>query len=88
MRAKPDQLLVRFRADTANSVSRDTLHLLAEHLGFTNETQVIHHALSRLRTECLPAYGADDGDLTKAQIRAIKKAVPQDKAKAVKSSLV
>jgi hypothetical protein len=55
-------------------------------LGFTTETQVIHYALSKLANEVLPAYEADDGDLSEAQIQAIRKAVPQNK-KSVKSSL-
>jgi hypothetical protein len=55
-------------------------------LGFTTETQVIHYALSKLAHEVLPAYEADDGDLSEAQIQAIRKAVPQNK-KSVKSSL-
>ena len=84
--AKAENLLLSFRTDTKNSVSRTTVKNMVSFLGFTTETQVIHYALSKLANEVLPAYEADDGDLSKAQIQAIRKAVPQNK-KSVKSSL-
>lgn len=84
--AKADNLLLSFRSDTKNSVSRTTVKTMASFLGFTTETQVIHYALSKLAHEVLPTYEADDGDLSEAQIQAIRKAVPQNK-KSVKSSL-
>lgn len=85
---KPDQLLLRFRqTDTQNGISRSTVKKLAEFLGFTGETQVIHYALRKLAKEVLPAYEADDGELTTAQLAAIRKATPQGHAKSVKSSL-
>jgi hypothetical protein len=86
---KPDQLLFRFRpADTQNGISRSTVEKLAEYLGFTGETQVIHYALRKLAKEVLPAYAADDGELTPEQLAAIRKAIPQGRAKSIKSSLV
>ncbi len=86
--AKPDQLLLRLRpTDTPHGVSRKTLERLAEYLGFSGETQVIHYALSKLAKEVLPAYEADDGELTDAQLAQIREAVPQGQAKSVKSSL-
>lgn len=86
--SKPDQLLFRFRpSDTQNGISRSTVEKLAEYLGFTGETQVIHYALRKLAKEVLPAYEADDGELTPAQLTAIRKAIPQGRAKSVKSSL-
>jgi len=86
--SKPDQLLLRFRpSDTQNGISRSTVEKLAEYLGFTGETQVIHYALCKLAKEVLPAYEADDGELTPTQLAAIRKAVPQGRAKSVKSSL-
>ena len=86
--SKPDQLLLRFRpSDTQNGISRSTVEKLAEYLGFTGETQVIHYALRKLAKEVLPAYEADDGELTPMQLAAIRKAVPQGRAKSVKSSL-
>lgn len=84
--AKADNLLLSFRNDTKNSVSRTTVKTMVNFLGFTTETQVIHYALSKLANEVLPAYEADDGDMSEAQIQAIRKAVPQNK-KSVKSSL-
>src|SRR5262249_2010904 len=85
---KSDQLLVRFRPiDTQNGVSRSTLEKLTETLGFTAETQVIHYALRKLATEILPVYEADDGELTSKQLKAIRKAATQGRAKSVKSSL-
>lgn len=85
---KPDQLLLRFRqTDTQNGISRSTVEKLVELLGFTGETQVIHYALSKLAKEVLPAYEADDSELTTAQLAAIRKATPQGRATSVKSSL-
>jgi len=86
--SKPDQLLLRFRpTDTQNGISRSTVEKLAEYLGFTGETQVIHYALRKLAKEVLPAYEADDGELTPKHLAAIRKAIPQGRAKSVKSSL-
>ncbi len=85
---KPDQLLFRFRpTDTQSGVSRSTVEKLAELLGFTGETQVIHYALRKLAKEVLPSYEADDGELSREQLSSIKKAVPQGRARSVKSSL-
>lgn len=85
---KPDQLSLNFPiTDTQNSISRSTLKKLAEHLGFTRETQVIHYALRKLAKEVLLAYEADEGELTRAQLTAIRKATPQGRAKSVKSNL-
>ena len=86
--AKPDQLLLRFRpTDTPSGISRSTVGKLAEYLGFTGETQVIHYALRKLAKEVLPTYEADDSELTPAQLAAIRKAIPQGRATSVKSSL-
>ena len=85
--AKPDQLLFRFRpADSSNGISRATVARLAEQLGFT-ETQVMHYALRKLASEVLPAYEADDGELTPGQLTAIKQAEPPGRVKSVASSL-
>ena len=84
---RPDQLLFRLRAtDSESGVSRDTLSRLATTLGI-KETQVLHHAVRQLARDVLPAYEADDGPLSAAQLRAIRKAAPQRKSKSVKSSL-
>jgi hypothetical protein len=85
--AASDRLLLRFRpSDSANGVSRSTVAKLAEHLGYS-ETQVIHYALSRLAKEVLPTYEADDGELSSAQLAAIRAAEPQGGSRSVKSSL-
>ena len=85
---KPDQLLLRFRqTDSQNGISRSTVEKLAKLLGFTGEAQVIHYALRKLAKEVLPAYEADDSELTTAQLAAIRKATAQGHAKSVKSSL-
>ena len=60
---------------------------LAEHLGFTGEAQVIHYAVRKLAKVVLSVYEADDGELMQKQLDAIRKAVPQGRAKSVKSSL-
>lgn len=86
--SKSDQLLLLFRpSDTQNGISRATVRKLAEHLGFTGETQVIHYALRKLAKEVLPAYEVDDGELMPKQLAVIRKAVRQGRAKSVKSSL-
>ena len=60
--------------------------LLHGRLGI-KETQVLHYAVRQLARDVLPAYEADDGALSAAQLRAIRKAVPEGKSKSVKSSL-
>ena len=85
--AKTESLLFRFRpSDSAGGISRRTLTRLAKNLG-VSETQAVHYALRKLAKEVLPAYAADDGDLTAAQRAAICKAEPQGRGKSVRSSL-
>ena len=67
------QLLVKFRSrDTRYGVTRSTVRLLATALD-VSETQVVHLALSKLAEEMLPAYAPDDGPLTEAQLRTVRK---------------
>jgi hypothetical protein len=40
-----------------------------------------------MAVKLLPQYEADDGPLTASQVRQIKKRVPQDKKRSVRSSL-
>ena len=68
------------------NVSRETAKRLAASLG-VDETQAIHHALRDLAVRLLPQYEADDGPLTGAQRRQIRKAIPQRKRRRVRSSL-
>ena len=86
-RSTADQIPFRYRAaDTTTGVTRDTAKRLADHLG-VDETQVIHLALHDLAVKMLPQYEADDGPLTAAQMRQIKKRAPQGKKRTVRSSL-
>ena len=89
MSASPtaNQIAFRDRAIvSATGVTRETAKRLAERLG-VDETQAIHHALHQLAVKLLPQYEADDGPLTAAQVRQIKKAVPQGSKRSVRSSL-
>ena len=81
------QISFRYRpADSATGVTRETAKRLAERLG-VDETQAIHLALHHMAVKLLPQYEADKGPLTSAQFKAVKKRVPQGKAKSVRSSL-
>ena len=78
-------VLLRYRnTDSAFGVSRSTASKLAQALGLS-ETQVIHVALAQFARQTLPAYEPDDGPLTDAQYRAIKKLVPQGRMKVTMS---
>ncbi len=82
-----DQIAFRYRSvDSATGVTRKTAKRLAEHLGM-DETQAIHQALHELAVRVLPQYKKDDGPLTAAQVRQIKKRVPQGTKRSLRSSL-
>jgi hypothetical protein len=82
-----DQIAFRYRpTDSATGVSRDTAKRLAQRLG-VDETQAIHLALHNLAVRLLPQYEADAGPLTAAQVRQIRKRVPQGKKRSVRTSL-
>ena len=86
-RSTADQIAFRYRpTDSTTGVSRDTAKRLAERLG-VDETQTIHIALHEMAVKLLPQYEADEGPLTAAQQRQIKKRVPQNKSRSVRSSL-
>ena len=86
-RATSNQIAFRYRtSDSATGITRDTAKRLAEHLG-VDETQAIHMALRDLAIKVLPQYEADGGPLTAAQVRQIKKSVPQGGKRSVLSSL-
>lgn len=81
------QIPFRYRNfDSPTGVTRETAKRLAERLG-VDETQVIHLALHQLAVKILPQYEQDDGPLTAAQVRQIKKLAPPVKKKSVRSSL-
>jgi len=87
LRSTANQIAFRYRSiDSATGVSRETAKRLAEYLG-VDETQAIHRALQELAAKVLPQYEADDGPLTAAQVRQIKKRVPQGAKRSVRSSL-
>lgn len=76
-RSLTNQIAFRYRTvDSATGVTRETAKRLAEHLG-VDETQAIHRALRDLAVRVLPQYEADDGPLTPAQVRQIKKQASQ-----------
>jgi citrate lyase synthetase len=86
-RTPSEQIAFRYRAlDSNTGVTRETAKRLAECLG-VDETQAIHIALHNMAVKLLPQYDADDGPLTASQVRQIKKRVPQDKKRSVRSSL-
>ena len=86
-RSSTDQIAFRYRAaDSASGVTRETAKRLAERLG-VDETQAIHRALHELAVKILPQYEADDGPLSAAQLRQIKKRVPQSAKRSMRSSL-
>jgi len=81
------QIPFRYRNfDSPTGVTRETAKRLAERLG-VDETQAIHFALHQLAVKILPQYEQDDGPLTAAQVRQIKKSVSATKKKSVRSSL-
>jgi hypothetical protein len=81
------QIAFRYRtADSPSGVTRKTVKRLAEQLG-VDETQVIHRALRDLAAKVLPQYERDEGPLSAAQVRQIKKQVPQGTKRSVRSTL-
>ena len=86
-RTTTEQIAFRYRAvDSGTGVTRETAKRLAECLG-VDETQAIHIALHTMAVKLLPQYEADDGPLTAPQVRQIRKRLPQDKKRSVRSSL-
>lgn len=66
-------LLMKFKdKDTPNTVTRKTVKVMAEKLGF-NETQLVNYALARLREDVLPAVPADAPELSARALKAIRK---------------
>ena len=87
-RSQNNQIAFRYRAiDSATGVSRKTAKRLAAQLG-VDETQAIHRALHELAVRVLPQYEQDDDPLKAAQVRQIKKLVPQTTKRSVRSSLI
>jgi hypothetical protein len=86
-RSQHNQIAFRYRSvDSATGVTRETAKRLAAYLG-VDETQAIHHAVHELAAKLLPRYEADEGPLSAAQVRQIKKRVPQGTKHSIRSSL-
>ncbi len=87
MTAAIPQIAFRYRLqDSATGVTRSTAKRLADALG-VDETQVIHLALHEMASKLLPQYEADDGALSKSQLKQIKKSAPKAKNGVIRSSL-
>jgi hypothetical protein len=86
-RTPANQIAFRYRSiDSATGVTRETTKKLAQRLG-VDETQAIHHALHELAVKLLPQYEPDDGPLTAAQIRQIRRHTAQGGKRSVRSTL-
>lgn len=78
-------LLLAFRkVNSRSGITRDRLQALAAKLGMS-ETQTIHHALAELARRELPAYEADDEEVTPQQYALIHQLVDQKDMKVEKS---
>lgn len=77
-------LLVFRKVNSRSGITRDRLQALAAKLGMT-ETQAIHHALAELARRELPAYEADDEEVTDEQYALIHQLVDQNAMKVEKS---
>ncbi|MEO5672836.1 MAG: hypothetical protein ABIR26_19275 [Ramlibacter sp.] len=86
-RTLASQIAFRYRSvDSSTGVTRATAKRLAERMG-VDETQAIHLALHEMAVKLLPQYEADDGALTQAQLKQIRKRAPQGGNRSVRSSL-
>lgn len=85
---KGKKLLLNFRrSDGLFGVTRSTMRKLAAELNL-NETQVVHVALRRLADSVLPAYEADDGPLSAAQLAAIRRLAGRQEVHSISSTLL
>lgn len=85
---RPAQIAFRYRtADSPAGVTRETALRVAETLG-VDETQAIHLALHEMAVRVLPQYEPDDGQLTAAQLRQVRKLAGKVAKGAVRSTLV
>ena len=84
----PAQIAFRYRtSDSPAGVTRETALRVAETLG-VDETQAIHLALHEMAVRVLPQYEPDDGQLTAAQLRQVRKLAGKVAKGAVRSTLV
>jgi len=85
---RPAQIAFRYRtADSPAGVTRETALRVAETLG-VDETQAIHLALHEMAVRVLPQYAPDDGPLSAAQLRQVRKLAGKVAKGAVRSTLV
>ena len=85
---KPAQIAFRYRtADSPAGVTRETALRVAETLG-VDETQAIHLALHEMAVRVLPQYAPDDGPLSAAQLRQVRKLAGKVAKEPVRSTLV
>lgn len=68
------------------AIGHATLLRLATQLGMS-AIETVHYAVKQLAKEVLPAYAADEGDLTPRLLAAIRKRVPQGRGERVTSTL-
>jgi hypothetical protein len=81
------QIAFRYRpTDSPIGVTRSTAQRLARALG-VDETQAIHLALYEMAVRVLPQYEADEGPLTEAQLRQIRKLAGKVDTSHVRSTL-
>lgn len=68
--------LLRYRTrNTPNGVTKKTARKLADHFGL-NETELLHKLLAEAAARELPQYEPDDGPLTEADWREIRRRAP------------
>ena len=81
------QIAFRYRTtDSPAEVTRGTTQRLAKALG-VDETQAIHLALRQMAVRVLPQYEPDDGPLTAAQLKQIRKLAGKVDTSGVRSGL-
>jgi len=85
---KAKKSLLNFRSsDGLFGVTRNTMRKLAAELNL-NESQVVHVALRRLADSVLPAYEADDGPLSAAQLATIRRLAGPQEVRSISSTLL
>lgn len=83
-----ENLSLKFSTNFKNQFRRNRTKDEVHNLRSKNNSRVISYKLTITTNQTAPAYEMDDGDLTEAQINLIRNAVPQEKMKSVKTSLI
>ena len=85
---KPQSTLLRWReTDTPHGITKETALRAARQLGL-NETQLIHEALAFYLPRTLPQYDLSFDALTRADLAAMDRRVPQAESGKVLSSII